>query len=107
VAIDHNKAVALPVLGVVAFVDHEWSKKFTSSVGWSMIDISNTDGQSADSFHSGNYAIGNLLYYPVENAMMGVELQYGSRKNYNDGWDTDIFKVQFSFKYNFSQAFSK
>jgi len=107
VAIDHSKAVALPVLGVVAFVDHEWNKKFTSSVGWSMIDISNADGQSADAFNSGTYAIGNLLYYPAENAMVGVELQYGSRKNYNDGWDTDIFKVQFSFKYNFSQAFYK
>jgi len=105
VAIDHNKAAALPVLGVVAFVDHQWNKKFTSSVGWSMIDISNADGQNADALNSGTYAIGNLLYYPAENAMVGVELQYGSRKNYNDGWDTDIFKVQFSFKYNFSQAF--
>jgi len=45
------------------------------------------------------------MYYPAENAMMGVELQYGTRENYSDGWKTDIFKVQFSFKYNFSHTF--
>lgn len=105
VAIDNGKGVAIPMLGLVAFLDHTWSKKFTSSVGWSMLDIENTDGQMADAFSKGNYAVGNLLYYPVENAMMGVELQYGTRENFNDGWDTNIFKVQFSFKYNFSHAF--
>lgn len=105
VAIDKGKAVAIPMLGVVAFLDHTWSKKFTSSIGWSMLDIENTDGQMADAFSKGNYAIGNLLYYPVERAMMGIELQYGTRENFNDGWDTNIFKVQFSFKYNFSHTF--
>jgi hypothetical protein len=47
------------------------------------------------------------MYYPVKNAMAGVELQYGSRENYRDGWDTSITKVQFSFKYNFSEIFYK
>jgi len=37
--------------------------------------------------------------------MMGVELQYTTRENESDGWDTDMMKIQFSFKYNFSQAF--
>ena len=35
----------------------------------------------------------------------GVELQYGDRTNFRDGFDTNIFKVQFSFKYNFSHTF--
>jgi hypothetical protein len=107
VAIDGNNGVAVPLLGVVAFLDHTWSKKFSSSLGWSMLDIMNTDGQSDDAFSLGHYAVGNLMYYPVENAMMGVELQYGTRENYKDDWNTDIFKVQFSFKYNFSHAFYK
>jgi hypothetical protein len=105
VAIDGNEGVAIPVLGAVAFIDHTWSKKFSTSVGWSMVDISNTDGQQDNAFSRGHYAIGNLLYYPAENAMMGIELQYGTRENYKDDWNTSIFKVQFSFKYNFSQAF--
>lgn len=106
VAIDEDKGgVAVPLLGVVAFLDHSWSRKFSTSLGWSMLDIDNTNGQSADAFHRGHYAIGNLLFYPTENAMMGAELQYGRRENYDDGWNTDILKIQFSFKYNFSQVF--
>ncbi|MFN8256763.1 MAG: DcaP family trimeric outer membrane transporter [Bacteroidales bacterium] len=107
VAIDNDKGVAVPMFGAVAFVDHTWSEKFTTSLGWSMLDIQNTDGQFDDAFSLGHYAVGNLMYYPVENAMMGVELQYGTRENYNDGWDTNIFKVQFSFKYNFAIGFGK
>jgi hypothetical protein len=109
VAIDGEGAdaagAAIPLLGVVAFIDHNWSSKWSSSVGFSMVDIDNTTGQSADAFSKGNYAIANLLHYPTPNAMMGIELQYGDRSNFEDDWDTSILKVQFSFKYNFSQTF--
>ena len=101
------EGVALPVLGITAFLDHNWNQKFSSSIGYSMIDIDNSDGQSDDAFKKGQYAIANLMYYPVKNVMAGVELQYGSRENYSDGWDTSITKIQFSFKYNFSEVFNK
>ena len=97
--------VPLPVFGLVAFLDQKWNDKFSSSVGYSMLNITNSDGQSSSAFKRAHYGLANLLYYPAENAMMGVELQYGSRENYNDGWNTDILKVQFSFKYNFSHTF--
>ncbi|MDH7463901.1 DcaP family trimeric outer membrane transporter [Chitinophagaceae bacterium 26-R-25] len=96
---------ALPVLGITAFVDHNWNEKFSSSLGYSSEDITNSDAQNANEFHRGQYAIGNLLWYPAKNVMAGVELQWGHRENYNDGWKTDITKLQFSFKYNFSQTF--
>jgi hypothetical protein len=99
------KGVALPVLGLVAFLDHTWNEKFSSSVGWSMIDIDNSELQSADAFHRGNYAVGNVAYYPVPGVMTVVELQYGDRTNFEDGFDTNIFRVQFSAKYNFSKTF--
>lgn len=98
--------VPLPVLGVVAFLDQQWNDKFSSSIGYSMVDINNTDGQNDSEYHRGHYALANLLYYPVQNAMMGVEAQYGTREN-KDGWQTNIFKVQFSFKYNFGHAWYK
>lgn len=99
------KGVALPILGVVAFLDHNWNEKFSSSVGYSYLSIDNSDGQAADAFHVGQYAVANLLYYPAKNCMAGVELQYGKRENFTDGYSSDAVKVQFSFKYNFSQSF--
>ncbi len=37
--------------------------------------------------------------------MSGIELQWGRRENNSDGFESDIFKVQFSFKYNFAKSF--
>ncbi len=105
VAIKGQKGVAVPLLGIVAFLDHTWSEKFSTSVGYSMLDVDNTDGQNPDDFSNGNYVVGNLLYYPTKNAMAGVEFQYGDRTNFSDGWNTSITKIQFSFRYNFSQTF--
>jgi DcaP outer membrane protein len=99
------KGVALPLLGIVAFLDHTWNEKFSSSVGYSMIDIDNSELQSANAFKRGQYALGNVAYYPVPGVMTVVELQWGDRENFEDGFSTDIFKVQFSFKYNFSKTF--
>jgi hypothetical protein len=101
------EGVALPLFGAVAFFDINWNPKFSSSIGYSMLDIDNSDGQSADAFKKGQYAIANLAYYPVRNAMMVVELQYGDRENFKGVYPTSITKVQFTFKYNFSQSIYK
>ena len=61
--------------------------------------------ESADAFSRGNYAIGNLAYYPVPGVMTVVELQWGDRTNFEDGFSSDIFKIQFTGKYNFSKTF--
>ena len=95
---------ALPVLGVVAFLDHNWNEKFSTSIGYSMIDIDNVDSQLPDAFNKGHYALGNLLYYPVPNVMVGGEVQYGKRENFSDGFTTDDVKFQFSARYNFAKA---
>jgi hypothetical protein len=99
--------VALPLLGLVAFVDHSWSDKFSTAIGYSMLDIYNSDAQAADAFSKGQYAAVNLMYYPVQNAMVGVELQYGNRANFEDGFTSSITKVQFTGKFNFAQSFYK
>jgi DcaP outer membrane protein len=101
-AISPVEGEALPLHGVVAFVDLTWSEKWTSSVGYSLIDIENSDLQTADAFHIGQYALGNLLYYPTKNVMMGGEFQWGHRENFSDGFESDDYRIQFSFKYNFA-----
>jgi hypothetical protein len=37
--------------------------------------------------------------------MGGLEGQWGYRENFRDGWTSDIWKVQASFKFNFSHMF--
>ena len=97
------KGVALPVLGVMAYLDHTWSKRFASSIGYSMLNISNSEGQLPDAFRRGHYASGNFLYYPVDNVMIGSEVIWGRRENFLDGFSSEDVHLQFSFKYNFSK----
>ena len=54
--------------------------------------------QAATAFKTGQYALGNLLYMPVPNVMVGGELQWGRRTNFSDGFSSDGLKLQFSFK---------
>ncbi len=93
---------ALPVLGLVAFYDHAWNEKFSSSFGYSLHRIWNTLGQSPDAFKRGQYALANLLYYPVKDVMIGGQFQYGRRDNHSDGFSSNDYRIHFSFRYDFS-----
>ncbi|WP_129645165.1 DcaP family trimeric outer membrane transporter [Peristeroidobacter agariperforans] len=96
---------ALPLLGVVAFIDINWSDSMSTSIGYSMVDIDNSDGQSDNAFKHGDYALANILFTPVKNFMFGPEIQYGRRENFRDGFTSDDVRVQVSFKYSFSKTF--
>jgi len=98
------EGVTLPVFGTSLFLDHTWSKKFTSSVGYSMLNIENSNGQAPNAFHRGHYGLGNLLYTPLPNVTLGGEFQWGRRENFLDGFGVNDFRIQFSFKYNFSKV---
>ena len=92
---------ALPILGIVAFLDLNWNSNWTSTVGYSLVDIDNSDGQSPSAFKKGQYALANLLYYPTAGVFLGPEIQWGKRENFSDGFTSDDFRIQFSAKYNF------
>jgi nucleoside-specific outer membrane channel protein Tsx len=92
----------IPIMGTVVFLDHTWNDKFSSTVGYSRTDIDNTEGQAPNAYRTGQYMLGNLLYTPVPNVMMGGEFQWGQRANFSDGFKSNGYKIQFSFKYNFS-----
>jgi hypothetical protein len=93
---------ALPIFGLVAFYEYRWSDRFASTIGYSRLDVENSDGQLPAAFHSGQYAVADLLFYPVENVMAGVELQWGHRQNFSDGFRVNDFRIQFSARYSFS-----
>ena len=92
----------IPMIGGVAFLDHVWNDKFSSTVGYSWQDQDNTEGQAPNAFKFGGYALANVWYYPVPNVGVAAEYQWGRRENFSDGFSSDGQKIQFSFKYNFS-----
>ena len=95
---------AIPVTGIVAFLDHTWNAKYSSSIGYSQVDIDNTNGQSPSAFKKGQYFLANLLYTPVPKVMMGVEGGWIHRDNFSDGFSEDDAHVQVSFKYSFDTS---
>jgi len=99
------KGVALPVLGVVSFVDHNWNDRFSTSIGYSMLNIDNSNAMTPASFHQGHYALTNLLYHPVKQVTIGGEFQFGRRVNFSDGFNVNDYKMQFSFRYDWSKGF--
>lgn len=99
------RGVPLPVLGVVAFLDHNWSERFSTSVGYSLVNIDNSNAQDPSDFHQGQYALGNLLFHPVKQVTMGGEFQWGRRVNFTDGFNYNDYKMQFSFRYDWSKGF--
>ncbi len=96
--------IAIPVTGVVAFLDHSWSEKYSSSIGYSMCKVDNPELDSPGAFHRGQYAIVNLSTTRSPNMTTGIEVQYGKRENFRDGFSSDDVRMEFSAKYNFSKV---
>jgi len=93
---------ALPVFGMGAFYEFQWSDRLRSAIGYSRLDVENSNGQLPDAFKSGQYALANLLFYPAKSVMTGVEFQWGRRGNFSDGFHVDDYRIQFSARYDFS-----
>lgn len=92
---------AVELTGLSLYYDHWWNDQWSSSAGYSYTEVDNTVGQLDDTYEKGQYASANLLYYPVENVLVGAELIWG-QLDVKDGRDNDDTRLQFSFKYNFS-----
>ena len=99
------KGVALPLFSFETYLNHQWNEKFSSCIGYSAIHTENSDGQHSNAFREGKYASTNLLFYPTPGMMVGAELQWINRENYNDGWKASATKIQISFRYSFNQGF--
>jgi hypothetical protein len=95
------RAEAVKLFGMSAFADIQWAKDFYSSIGYSFDTVDNTNFQDPTAFHSGHYALVNLLWTPAEPVLTGLELQWGSRKDKDGNKGNDI-RVQYSFKWSFS-----
>ena len=98
---------ALPVSGIVAWLDHNWNPQVWTSLGYSTVSIDNTEtANGTTSYKKGQYASLTIGTTPFTNTMAAIEFQYGQREG-EDGFKADITKIQLSFKYNFSTTFFK
>ena len=95
------RAEAVKLFGMSAFADVQWSKNWSSTIGYSFDKVDNTNFQDPGAFHKGEYALVNLLWTPAPPVMTGFELQWGKRTD-NDGSKGHDLRVQYSFKYSFS-----
>jgi hypothetical protein len=98
---ENTDATAVTILGIVAYYDHYWNDKWSSTIGWSMTDLDDEDGQAFDEFKKGQIASTNLLFYPTKNVYTGLEFSWGEREDV-DGEDGDDYRIQFSLHVNFS-----
>lgn len=91
----------VPLLGLMAYYDHYWNDQFSSSIGYSRVQVDNTNFQEASAFQTAQYASVNLLYTPSDKILMGGEFLWGSRED-KDGEEGEDYRLQLTFKYNFS-----
>ena len=94
---------AIPLTGLVAFLDLNWNANWTSSVGYAAQDNDLPPLSAPTSFERGQYALANILYHPHPNVFFGPEIQWGKRENFN-GFSSDDWRIQFSAKYSFSKT---
>jgi hypothetical protein len=98
---------ALPITGTMAWIDHNWSPKWWTSLGYSSASIENTPtAAGTTSYKNGRYALLTIGTTPITNTMAAIEFQWGEREG-EDGFTSEAKKIQLSFKYNFSATFFK
>jgi hypothetical protein len=97
---------AVPMTGVSVYYDHYWNSMWSSAIGYSFDQVTNTNFQNTTpptaAFHKGEYASVNLLAYPADRVMIGGELLYGKLYN-NGGTSGNDVRFQFSVKYSFDK----
>ena len=93
-------AQAVDLTGVSAYYDHYWNSKWSSSIGYSYDEVDNLNGQNGSAFKKGDYFSANLLHTPTDNILMGAEILWGKREDFN-GNTGDDSRIQFTMKYSF------
>jgi hypothetical protein len=95
------EAKAVPLQGYTAYVDHNWSPKVSTALGYSRTQVTNTSLQDPSAFHIGEYASVNVIYAPTSKVFFGAEGLWGQRTD-NGGAIGDDRRIQFSAHYAFS-----
>ena len=83
--------------------EHQWSKRWSTTLGYSQTRVDNTSLQEGSAFNRGDYASVNLLATPLDDVLAGIELLYGRRQDH-DGKSGQDYRLQISLKYSFAKS---
>jgi hypothetical protein len=87
-------------IGWLAYYNHFWAEKWSSTLGYSQHRQDNAGGQLDTAFKQGTYSSANLLFYPVKNMTAGAEFVFGQLEN-KGGQQAIDRRIQFSTKVAF------
>jgi hypothetical protein len=94
------QAEAVKSVGYLAYYNHAWTDKWSSSVGFSQHKQTNTEGQLFNAFQRGSYGSINVLYTIAKNVMTGAEYIWGKLEA-KDGSSAIDYRLQWSTRVTF------
>jgi hypothetical protein len=92
--------VALPAVGLFAGWNHRWARSLQSTFAYGFARVRNSDGQSLSAFHRSEYVSGNMVWSPLNDLDLGLEVLWGSRQD-KDRSRGEAVRMQFSTTYRF------
>lgn len=95
-------AQTLPVFGATLFLDHDWNTRWSTSAGYSLLDITNSNAQTPATFRRGHYALVNLVHTAAPGLKVGGEVQWTRRVNFSDGFRVNDLRLQLTVRFDFS-----
>ena len=85
---------------IYAGLTHYWTPTIRSTFVGSWVEFDSPSFAAGKTFDESRYFTGNLVWSPVPNVDLGIEVQYGERTD-KDGASGDQFRVQTSIIYRF------
>lgn len=97
---ENGGLIAIPISAGFAYYNKQWSKKWSSAIGYSYLKVDNLASQKDKAIKNSTYASTNLIWYPVSQVKAGIELLYGDIQS-KSGFENDDYRIQTSvgFKY--------
>jgi hypothetical protein len=100
-ALDSNgNLVALPAIGAFVGWNHRLTERLQSNLVYGLARVSNSAGQTSDTFHRSEYFSGNMIWSPLPKLDLGLEILWGSRQD-NNGARGEAVRLQFSTTFRF------
>ena len=101
-----SRADAIPLFSMIAFYDHYWNDRWSTTFGYSRLDMDTRNQQLPSEFRQGQYGVVNLLHDPAEDLTLGIEGTY-RRRQLIDGTSAPSYRIKFAIQYAFDVSWRR